>query len=137
MYSGTALSLAAMYLADADVCLKRSLRQKSRCRPPVALPGASEWRHSGGDGAHCPCALPLCGPPRGQQNHFQDEQQSTKVDCSQKSTTQACRQAGKTQKISFGLGENSAESPLGATFIVNSEPLTGAHPSVHLCGGAN
>jgi hypothetical protein len=40
---------------------------------------------------------------------------------------------GRRQNFTFSLGENSAESPLGEAFVVNSEPHTGPRPSVRLC----
>ena len=59
MYSGAALCLAAMYLADAGVCFIScyavcTCGTEFRCGPPATLPGEGVWRHAGGDGAHCP-----------------------------------------------------------------------------------
>jgi hypothetical protein len=54
-----------------------------------------------------------------------------------KSTTLArTTQAIRTHSFTLGLGGNFVEYPVGeATFVVNSEPRTGARPSARLCVG--
>jgi hypothetical protein len=54
------------------------------------------------------------------------------------STPPLPRVTTRTQNFTFSVGTISAEPPCSvATFIVNSEPHTGARPSVRLCGGTN
>jgi hypothetical protein len=44
-------------------------------------------------------------------------------------------QAGRSLNLCISPEEDSAESPLGGGFVVNSEPHTGERPSVRLCVG--
>jgi hypothetical protein len=76
----------------------------------------------------------LRGPPRAQQNHFLGRAMINEGDGSYKSTQTGTQEEPKNlrpdkEKIVLN-------PPLGgATFVVKTEPHTGARPSVRLCVG--
>jgi hypothetical protein len=63
---------------------------------------------------------------------------STEIRNKREAGRQAVSQSVRTQNVTFSLAAKFAESPWSvATLVVNSEPHTGARPSVCLCVGQN
>jgi hypothetical protein len=104
---------------------------KPRGGLPAVLPGAGVWRCAWGDSAHCPCAARHAA----NENIFPTVLPHKAQLFERGGLHQAPRVSHK-HEISISPAAISAESPLGATFVVNSEPQTGARPSARVRGEA-
>ena len=136
------LSFAACAPPLTHVCTFGACGKKSRRGPPAALLGEGVWRHVWGDGARCP------------SGRHGAKYRSLYRHVGFKSFSKISNFCGLGCSRKAVAGDHQSPTPLNSTilhsaqkrflldppcsvasFEENSEPHTGAHPSVRLCVG--